>query len=188
MISYFESSVELCAANYSVYTAMKFDGSVYGLVMITKSLAVDYKSIPLPSTQSRRLDVAVFEHFAIANIHAESLKEGDATRVKQTEIVINRLSEEMDARSIDGFLVGDLNTMVGSSNHLVLAEYFDDTNKDATANTYQVQSQAARHMFRYYDRILQLKTGRPPLAVLGWSVLDGRGGSDHHPVIAHLDM
>lgn len=188
MISYFESSVELCAANYSVYTAMNFDGSVYGLAMITKSLAVDYKSLPLPSTQSRRLDVAVFEHFAIANIHAESLKEGDATRVKQTEIVINMLSEEMDARSIDGFLVGDLNTMVGSSNNLVLAEYFDDTNKDATANTYQVQSQAARHMIRYYDRILQLKTGRPPLAVLGWSVLDGRGGSDHHPVIAHLDM
>ena len=60
--------------------------------------------------------------------------------------------------------------------------------RDCERYTYQVQSQAARRVSRYYDRILQLKTGRPPLDVRGWSVLDGRGGSDHHPVIVHLDM
>ena len=61
-------------------------------------------------------------------------------------------------------------------------EDFEDTNEHGPVNTYQIPGEN----IRYYDRIL--KIAKVPVQVHDWSVLEEHDISDHHPVLAKLEV
>jgi endonuclease/exonuclease/phosphatase family metal-dependent hydrolase len=163
--------------DFSIYTTIFEDESTYGLAMLTKHPISNYSSFPLPSEQGRRIDIAIFDNFLVTNIHAESLMKGEQLRYEQFKFSGEKIQEIMDTKNIDVcFFVGDMNTRDET------IEGFEDANEGGPVNTYQIPGKN----IRYYDRIL--KIAKVPVQVHDWSVLEERDISDHHPVLAKLEV
>ena len=191
---------------YAVYGVMDQDYVVefeestgqraYGLAFLTQ-LALTVQSFPFQpgedTCQNRRFDCAFAADFAIVNLHAESnvrnldWSTSERRRIRQFEVAAAGLRAGMEERGISaGFLCGDLNTTTASEGERFLLRHFTDVNVGGAVSTLTEDSGRVHKHVRYYDRILQLASGRMTLQG-NWSAAPTTL-SDHNCVSCELDF
>ena len=173
-------------SGYSIYTVVdntEAPDGFYGLCFITNLNVEQVWSLPLPSEQSRRLDILFSEKLIIANVHAESLTDSELFREKQIAEVMKHLNTGMDAhRSKKVLMVGDFNVSLDTDLDHIIKTKFTDTNIAEPQNTMRVLNSKVR----YYDRILMYgQNSLEQMAVLDWSLHEAIP-SDHLAVMVNL--
>lgn len=155
-------------------SAIKYDGGLYGIGLLSENRPDSIKSIPLPGREEpRTLLVAYFKDFVIANTHL-SLTAEDA--LESVKIIKNALKSERDRPVI---FMGDLNSHPDSPVIEELARDFTIISPDAP-------SFPANEPNERIDYIMISKG--IPFTIDSAEVIPAATASDHRPVSITLTI
>lgn len=162
---------------HSIYApAISYQGGKYGIGILTKEKPLNYRIIPLPGREEKRvLLIAEFEKYIFSCTHF-SLTEAD--QLASVELI----TKEIGNTKKPVFLAGDLNALPGSPVMKSMLEKF------RPLTNVKNMTYPANEPKECLDYILSYKDNEPGYALLSNSVIGESVASDHRPVFAEVRL